>query len=96
MQIIISDDKTLLEAVKSLTEPINNCRAVLEQISVKLEKLRNSCLESYIDHMVHHVNLVRGTDMLLSIRQPALRRTRRRQDKRRRKKVKWAWKRSRA
>ena len=47
VQTAISGNKILIETVESLTKPINNCRAILRQLSVKLERLRNSCLESH-------------------------------------------------
>ena len=47
VQTTISGNKTLIETVESLTNPINNCQAILGQLSVKLERLRNSCLESH-------------------------------------------------
>lgn len=47
MQNTISGNKTLIETVESLTKPINNCRAILEQVSIKLERLRNPHSESY-------------------------------------------------
>lgn len=36
-----------IEIVERLTKPIKNCRAILEQLSVKLARLRNSHLESH-------------------------------------------------
>ena len=42
VQTAISGNNTLLETVETLIKPINNCRAVLGQLSVKLEKLRSS------------------------------------------------------
>ena len=47
LQTTISGNKTLMETVESLTKPINNCRAILEQLIVKLERLRHSCLKSH-------------------------------------------------
>ena len=46
VQINISRNKTLMETVESLVKPVNNSRAILGQLIVKLERLRNSCLES--------------------------------------------------
>lgn len=46
MQSTIRGNKTLIEIVESLATPINNCRAILGQLSVKLERLRNCSLES--------------------------------------------------
>ena len=42
VQTAISRNNTLLETVETLIKPINNCRAILGQLSVKLEKLRSS------------------------------------------------------
>ena len=47
VQMTISGNKTLIETVESLTKSINNCQVILEQLSVKLERLRISCLESH-------------------------------------------------
>lgn len=47
VQNTISGNKTLIETVESLTKPINTCREILGRLSVKLERLRNSHLESY-------------------------------------------------
>ncbi|KAL9035717.1 MAG: hypothetical protein Q9214_006455, partial [Letrouitia sp. 1 TL-2023] len=59
VQNTISSNKTLIEVVESLTEPINTCRAILGQLSVKLERLRNSHVESY-DVRSRFVNVKRG------------------------------------
>lgn len=47
VQTTIRSNKTLIETVESLTKPIKNCRAILGQLSVKLERLRSSSLESH-------------------------------------------------
>ena len=47
VQTIISGNRALMETVESLTKPINNCRVIMRQLIVKLERLRNSCLESH-------------------------------------------------
>ena len=47
VQNTISRNNTLLETVETLIKPINNCRGILGQLSVKLEKLRNSYLETH-------------------------------------------------
>ena len=47
VQTAISRNDTLLETVETLIKPINNCRAILGQLSVKLEKLRNSYPETH-------------------------------------------------
>ena len=46
-QTAISGNNTLLETVETLIKPINNCRAILGQLNVKLEKLRSSCPETH-------------------------------------------------
>ena len=46
MQTIISGDKALMNTVEGLTKPVNNCRAILGQLSEKLERLHISCTES--------------------------------------------------
>ncbi|KAI9788922.1 MAG: hypothetical protein M1816_006487 [Peltula sp. TS41687] len=46
VQAAISGNKILLETVASLNKPLNNCQAIVGQLSVKLERLRNSGLES--------------------------------------------------
>ena len=45
VQTAISGNNTLLETVETLIKPISNCRAILGQLSVKLEKLRSSYSE---------------------------------------------------
>ena len=47
VQTSISGNKNLIEIVENLTKPINNCRVILGQLILKLERLRNSCLGSY-------------------------------------------------
>ena len=47
VQTTISSNKTLTETVANLTKPLNNCKAILGQLSVKLERLRTSYLESH-------------------------------------------------
>lgn len=47
VQNTISGNKTLLETVGSLAKPMNNCQATLVHLSVKLERLRSSCLQSH-------------------------------------------------
>lgn len=47
VQTAISRNITLLETVETLIKPINNCRAILGQLSVKLEKLRKSYPETH-------------------------------------------------
>lgn len=47
VQNTIGGNKTLIETVENLTEPMKNCRGILEQLSVKLERLRNPHLESH-------------------------------------------------
>ena len=46
MRNTISRDEVLLDTVEKLNKPINNCRAILGQLSGEMERLHNSCLES--------------------------------------------------
>ena len=46
VQNTISGNKTLMETVESMTKSMNNCHTILVQLSVKLERLRYSCLGS--------------------------------------------------
>ena len=47
VQTAISGNNTLLETVETLIKPITNCRDILGQLSVKLEKLRSSYPETH-------------------------------------------------
>ncbi|KAI9756364.1 MAG: hypothetical protein M4579_003868 [Chaenotheca gracillima] len=46
VQNTISGNTTLIGTVQGLIKPIKNCRATLGQLGAKLEKLRDSCLET--------------------------------------------------
>lgn len=46
VQNTISSNRTLMETVESVTKSMTNCQAILVQLSVKLERLRSSCLGS--------------------------------------------------